>query len=197
MFGVFCVVDRILLDPRGSIHQWHNFELMHWNSRAASGLEDLGQVGGKFPSSPNGWSHQAWTLKFLKAVTTARCPEFSAPGESGQLLALFPQAVLAHSKSPSNRETKMEKVHRGHQFMSSRSDSEENNRKHASENKLISPRLFYCSWFYDRVFHSGWKNTNTCPGTKHRKESVLRTISPLDFSAVLIRLSPWVPKGIP
>lgn len=132
-----------------------------------------------------------------QAVMTARCPEFSAPGESGQLLALFPQAVPAHSKSPSNREAKMEKLHRGPQFMSSRSDSEQNNRKRASENKLISPRLFYCSWFYDRVFHSGWKNTNTCPGTKHRKESVLRTISPLDFSAVLTRLSPWVPKGIP
>lgn len=93
----------------------------------------LGPGCRKVPSSPNVWSRQAWTLKFLKAVITARCPEFSAPGGSGQLLALFPQAVWAHSKSPSNWETKMEKVHRGHQFMSSRSDSEENNHKCASE----------------------------------------------------------------
>lgn len=76
---------------------------------------------------------------------------------------------------------------RGQSIMSSRSVSEANTHKCFRENKLISLCLFYCSWFYDRVFHTVWKNTKNCRGTKNRKESVLRNISPLDFVAVFTR----------
>lgn len=140
---------------------------------------------------------EPWRSSELSRLPPALSSE--PPSKPAQLLTPFSQPVLAHCTSPSNwdiREAQMEKVHRGPSIMSSRSVSEENNHKCSSENRLISLWLFYCSWFYDPVFLIGWKNTNNCPGTKNRKESVLRKILPLDFPAVLTRCTPcgtWGP----
>lgn len=80
----------------------------------------------------------------------------------------------------------MGKAHREQSVMSPRSISEGNNHKCFSEYKrnLTLPAPLFS--VYDHVFsslsfffHTVWKNTKKCPGTKNRNGSVLRSISPL------------------
>lgn len=113
------------------------------------------------------WVRQAWALKFLlKAVMTARCPEFQCPRWVWSAFSLFLQAVWAHSKSQVTGKQKWKRSTGA--INSCRQDQilKKITTNVQAKMKRIHPTLLL--FLVLTVFFSGWKNTNNCSGTAEK-----------------------------